>query len=220
MSMKDGLLQSQKNEVFLAIREAGMDPAQFKLHERADFYPQLVHEPSRYSFAFGPDYASFNPGSETQSQVVNKLNWTGKLSILRLWFTYMQREIEAPDLWGSLAEERELMGAEPTEAVNTPFSKEEQGKIRLAVDEIRAYITKAQSLSEDNLRRVNVKLDYLIDASEHLGRVHWKDIFVSTLIGIAWQLALPAPGFRDLLSFAWQILRQVLGSVLSPPLLH
>ena len=66
------LLQSQKNEVFLLIKEAGMDPAQFKPKEDRDFYPKLLHEPSAYSFTFGDDYVAFEPGAETVSQLVNK----------------------------------------------------------------------------------------------------------------------------------------------------
>jgi hypothetical protein len=133
----------------------------------------------------------------------------------------MQREISALDLWGSIAEEQSLLDAsEPSTNANTPFTETEQKQIKLALEELRAYITETQTLSLESALRVNAKLDYRISASKQLGRIHWKDIFVSTLIGIAWQLSLPAPGFHDLFSFAWQIFRRLLGTVLSPPLLH
>ena len=52
------------------------------------------------------------------------------------------------------------------------------------------------------------------------GVLYWKDIFISTVIGIAWQLALPASGFHDMFRFAGQILRHVLSPLTSLPLIH
>jgi hypothetical protein len=114
------------------------------------------------------------------------------------WLGNLKREIVAPDLCGSLAAERSLLdSSEPSTNANTPFTETEQKQIKVAVEELRAYIAKTQTLSEESALTVNAKLDYLISASKQLGRIHWKDIFVSTLIGIAWQLALPGPDFHD-----------------------
>ena len=140
--------------------------------------------------------------------------------MLGFWLEYLKREVEAPDLWASLAQEQEMLGVEPAEAVNTPFNAEEQAQIKQGVDQLRSYLTDTYSLAGENLRVVNAKLDYLIGASKELGRVHWKDIFISTVISIAWQLALPAPGFHDMFRFAGQILRHVLGPLTSLPLIH
>ena len=109
---------------------------------------------------------------------------------------------------------------EPSSDANTPFSETEQRQIEVAVEELRAYITKTHSVGEESFRKINAKLDYLISAAKQLGRIHWKDILVSTLIGIAWQLSLPVTDFHDFISFSAQIFRQLLGYVTSPHLLH
>lgn len=133
----------------------------------------------------------------------------------------LKREIDAPDLWRSLAEERAFLdSSEPFADDNTQFTETERKQIKLGIEELRSYITKTQTLNEENARKVNARLDYLISASEQLGRIHWKDIFVGTLISIAWQLALPDPGFHDFISFGWRIFRHLFGYVASPHLLQ
>lgn len=129
--------------------------------------------------------------------------------------------MEAPDLWGSLAQERELLGSEPAEAVNTPFNADERSQIKRAIDEIRVYITTTYSLTDEPLRRVNAKLDYLIDASTRLGRIDWKNLFVGALFSLALQQLSPTgPGLRELVVTAGHLLRHILGGIISPPLLY
>ena len=66
------------------------------------------------------------PGSESIEQTDDNLIWAGKRAALRMWLGNIKREIDAPDLWASFSQEDELLSLEPTEAVNTPFSPEEQ----------------------------------------------------------------------------------------------
>ena len=47
----------------------------------------------------------------------------------------------APYLWASLPQENELLSIDPAEAVNTPFTADEQVQIKKTIEEIRAYIT-------------------------------------------------------------------------------
>jgi hypothetical protein len=213
------LLKSQMNDVFLLIKAAGLNPTEFawkeEEQERENEYGpsttvqlhRLVHKPSGYSLLFGELFLSYTPGSETKGDYVGRVNWAGKQEAVGKWLTYLKREIDTPDLWGSLADERGLLDFGSSTGDNSPFSEAEQIQIKLAVEAVRSYITKTQTLSEANLQNVNARLDYLIDASKQLGRIHWKDIFVSTLLAIAWQLALPAPDFHDLFSFAGRVLR-------------
>lgn len=222
------LLKSQKNEVFLLIQEAGLSPFEFGLEECTEenengvkFHShRLVHKPSTYALTFGEGFVTYSPGAKRPTSWEARPNWSGMLEAVQRWLGYLKREVEAPDLWAALAEEQELLHAETSEGLNTPFNAEEQAQIKQGVDQLRTYLTNTYSLAGENLRVVNAKLDYLIGASKELGRVHWKDIFVSTVIGIAWQLALPAPGFHDMFRFAGQILRHVLSPLTSLPLIH
>lgn len=77
------------------------------------------------------------------------------------------------------------------------------------------------SLSPEPLATVNRKLDYLIEASTRLGRIDWKNIFVGSLVGLALQQLIPAgPALGELFRVAGHLLRNVLGGLTSPPLLH
>jgi hypothetical protein len=215
------LLQSQRNDVLLTVRESGINPLEFQLLEEAHLYPKLVHTPSVFFYQFGTSHVVFSPGAETQQQEVDKLKWVGKLELLSIWLTYLQREINAPDLWASLAQERELLGAEPAGAVNTPFTADEQVHIKRTIEEIRVYITSTYSLAGEPLAKVNRKLDYLIDAATRLGRIDWKNIFVGALVSLILQQVIPSgSGFQELIGVAGHLLRHVLGGVMSLPLIH
>jgi len=228
------LLRTQKNDVLMAIREAGLDPLEFKFSEKEvthsdgslggvqrDLLHHLVHEPSGYGCLFGAYNLSFSPGDTSLHSSQTARDWAASVLAVSVWLKNLKREIGTPDLWGSLAQEGELLGAEPAEAVNTPFNADERAQIKRAIDEIRVYITTTYSLTDEPLRRVNAKLDYLTDASTRLGRIDWKNLFVGALISLAVQQLSPSgPGLRELIAAAGHLLRHVLGAVLSPPLLH
>ena len=227
------LLKTQKNEVLLLIQEAGFSPIEFGFEECTEeeedalgapielHFHRLVHQPSNYALLFGKGFVTYSPGANTQESWEARPNWSGMLDSVQRWLGYLKREVEAPDLWAALAEEQELLGAEPAEAVNTPFNAEEQVQVKRAIEEIRVYITATHTLEAEPLAEINRKLDYLIDASTRLGRKDWKIICVGILVTLAIpQLTPSGPGVRELFAIAWHLLRHVLGSVISPPLLH
>jgi hypothetical protein len=213
------LLQTQKNEVLLTVRQSGMNPLEFELVEQPNV--RLIHKPSKFLFIFGENAVTFSPGAEAQYQTIEKLNWAGKISMLEIWLGYLKREIHAPDLWSALAQEKELFSLEPAGEANAPFNADEQAQIKRAIDEISVYITTTYSLAGEPLAKVNRKLDYLIDASTRLGRIDWKNIFVGAIVGLVLEQLIPSgSGFQQLIGIAGHLLRHVLGGVISPPLLH
>jgi hypothetical protein len=226
------LLKSQKNEILVLIKQADLDPMEFDWEEREEtetyslgevthHFHRLIHKPSGYAALFGENFLSYSPGEQRPQQTENKLNWVGKREAVHHWLMYLKREIDAPDLWASLAQGRELLGAEPVGAVNTPFTADEQVQIKKTIEEIRVYITSTYSLASEPLAKVNRKLDYLIDASTRIGRIDWKNIFVGALLSLALQQLSPSgPGLRELFAAAGHLLRHVLGGVISPPLPH
>ena len=223
------LLRSQQNAVLLMIKESGLSRHEFELIDPykasprgTRFITRLVHIPSGFWFHFGERSVSFSPGKEAQQDDHTDQDvWNGKIWFVGRWLEFLKREIEAPDLWASLAQDQEMLGAEPPEAVNTPFSAEEQVQVKRAIEEIRVYISATYSLASEPLATVNRKLDYLIDASTRLGRIDWKNILVAALITLALERVIPSgPGLRELLGTAWHLLRHVLSGVISPPLLY
>jgi hypothetical protein len=123
--------------------------------------------------------------------------------------------------WGSTSSSTSDFENDPTEGDNSPFNAEEQVRVKLAVEEIRVYIRSTYSLPSEPLAKVNRKLDYLIDASTRIGRKDWTIMCVGILVSLAIpQLTPSGPGVRELFAVAWNLVRHVLGGVISPPLLH
>ena len=59
------------------------------------------------------------------------------MGYLQEWLGYVRQEHEAPDLWAALGEQRQLMVGESVE--NTPFTPEEQARIRAHLTEAKEY---------------------------------------------------------------------------------
>ena len=217
------LLRSQMNEVFREIQKAGFDPVQFTWEEHhageGEGLPvhRLVHQPSGFFFTFDISDVTYSPGYEARVETLEARDWLSKLSKVPVWLRHLKRETDAPDLWSTLSQEKELLTTESSDVGNTPFTTVERDRITLVVNEIRAYLITTDIPSGETFRSVNAKLDYLLDASIRLGRIHWKDIFVSTVIGIAVQLSLSGDQTHEFLRFTGQLLRQLLGPVLTLP---
>ena len=98
------LVVSQKDDVYRAVREAGLDPSEFRWtdHERFDgemfTSPTLVHKSSGYFYVFnseGSDHAAiFSPGASQRREAAKagiwetQLHWVGFSALARrLWAT-------------------------------------------------------------------------------------------------------------------------------------
>ena len=63
---------------------------------------------------------------------------------------------------------------------------------------IKQEIAKNYKLDAAQSVNINSKLDYLVDRSQKLGRIDWKNIFVATIINVAIILALNPQQARSL----------------------
>ena len=198
----------------MTIRKAGLNPLDFKFSEkemtqsdgsgslggvRMNLCHQVIHEPSGYGCLFAPYSVYFSPGDISLHANQRVLNWDQSISTVAAWLKNLKREIDSPDLWASLIQEMELLGLESSERLTRRLIWKSKLRSSELFDEIRVYITSTYCLAEEPLRRVHAKLDYLIDASTRVGRIDWKNIFVSSLIALALQqLSSTGPGLREL----------------------
>ena len=129
------ILNSQKNEVLLTIQDIGLDPSEFQWATWSSnqtkylMVSTVIHELTEYYFMFDfkdrKQFAEFSPGTEAQVEYDYPGSWTFQSVAVRKWLTSLKREIETPDLWAAIGEEKKLAEAASSfEIPNSPFTTE------------------------------------------------------------------------------------------------
>jgi hypothetical protein len=218
------LLKSQANEVFNALRTNGWNPADFEWQDTQGHasgqttISKLVHKSSGYYFTFdnggGNVYSNFTPGDERESGATDFGQFIGQLAGLVKWLSFVKREMEAPDLWGAISQESNLIDSATSDTDNTPFTADEKTYILSGLNEIKQHLLTAHKLDPE---LVEGRINYLIESSERLGRKDWKNLLLATLVSIIVAAALPSDAVRELFRFVGTVLRQILNS---PLVLH
>ena len=108
------------------------------------------------------------------------------------WLEEVKRDLETPDLWAELQREAKLLGAGSNAVTeNTPFTPEEQKEIAGRLKELAKYVRKIHLLSPAQMQVLDEKLEYLVDASDRLGRKDWLNTFIGVTLGYILSVALP-----------------------------
>jgi hypothetical protein len=186
----------QRNELYKAIESEHFDPTEFEFTE--NHTAATLEHPrssarltiSRY-IADGMNPVTDDPYWQVASRVAEGGEQHTYSSIEEVWkqvFQWLraikrllraiQVDEQTPDLWEELRKTRqisELMEGKE----NTPFSKEELARITEVVDEVMRHAKESYGLPEDQLRLLEAKLDYLIEAAPHSRRIDW----LNTAIG-------------------------------------
>lgn len=116
------MLRSQRNEVFRAIAEEGLDARQFEWErpspEEAGSLEILRHMPTGSYFGFRDNPAGwgyqYSPGVEHEEFGGLAGTWPYVMQAVRTWLAATRRETEQPDLWAELA------AAPDAEAIGRP----------------------------------------------------------------------------------------------------
>ncbi len=165
------LLKSKMNDVLLRIKAAKLHAEEFRFEEQketgkpefgpstTDLFHRVVHKPSGYYLKFDDFLVRYTPGETRLHEDERCTSWKEELQAVDNWLRNLVREVETPDLWAGLSQEEELLGPEPAEAENTPYTANEQVQIKKAIEEIRIYLISTHSLGPEPLATVNRKLD-------------------------------------------------------------
>ncbi len=222
------LLPSQRNKVLEAVRSAGFDASEFEWVEvetSLGEYPTKLQHTSGYYYSFQIKnaslwYASYTPGKQRpvgHSTVFR--DWDDHLKWIPTWLINLRREIDAPDLWGLLSQEKPLVeAASNPEVGNTPFSVDEQQYISAQLNEVREFLFKTHDPSEEHRKFVIARLNYLAKAAASQGRVDWLNIMIGTFVGIIAKMAMSSEAAHELLRFVTNALSQLFGGTpMLPP---
>ena len=118
------ILKSQRNEVFLAVKQSGFDPDAFDWRtwyvedSRTETHTTdvLLHLETEYYIQFdlgtdGEQLCRFSPGAGAIIETSIQGSWDLQMQYVRSWLENLKREITAPDLWESLSSESSLSAA-------------------------------------------------------------------------------------------------------------
>ena len=173
---KETLLQTQRNAVLSVLRQEGFEPSDFEWREAESSWsdswmvPVLVHRPSVYSYKFDiadeggikGHQAFYSPGGESPQVQPSRgfFEWKDHLEVISTeWLPNLKREIEAPDLWAAVSQEKQLVEAASSPKVeNTAFTKEELGYISTQLREIKEFLFRTQPLSPQQKIFVEVRI--------------------------------------------------------------
>jgi hypothetical protein len=213
------LSRTQKNEVFAAVTEVGFRPNDFALHTLEEKDTLLRHDASESFFRWGliekflgaearvHVYARIEQGEREHYQLPDG-TWP---ALLRGWLRRLKEELETPDLWAALEDNREAIEAARTDDENTPFTAEEQAEIVKQLAEVKAYAQTNCELSEGQMRVLGEQLDELAEAAGRLGRVDWRAIVYGVLLGDIVNGVLPPEAVRTILMMVLQAVAHLFG---------
>lgn len=123
---------------------------------------------------------------------------------LLIWARSLRDEINAPDLWGELRRERELLAQpnEAGEAENTPFTSEELARISKQIADLKTYLIESRELTQDQQLELETRLDYIERSAPRMGRIDWWNLLTGALLNLVLTGLIPPHVVQTLLILA------------------
>jgi hypothetical protein len=174
--------------------------------------------------SFGLHSVMFEPGEEAPAGYAPNRGWANVLELFNYWLRRIVEEIEAPDLWASLRADAQAVQPPRADAANTPFTADEQRQVREALSEFMRRVEERQLLTGRQLEDLSARMNYVAGAVDRLGRLDWKEIFISGLVGYMISQTLDPDTARALFHIGVSVLRPIFpelfgdpGPILLPP---
>ncbi len=165
----------------MVIEGYGLNPLEFEwLEEDSEEYidgegayfrvSRLRHRLTDYLCKFGGLRIEFSPGNADRVETgTHGAKWIAKLYAVDVWLAELRKEIDAPDLWATIGQERVLSTAASSAHIdNRPFTAVEQKVIGTKLDEIKAYLD-GQQFAADEASLINREIAYLRESAGRFG---------------------------------------------------
>lgn len=209
------LLKTQKNEVFMILRERGFEPANFSwvadyLEVSDALVSRLNYLDGKYYFQFKMYGESgecwFSPGQEMAVHREPAPFWMGQKNSVKFWSDYLKREIDAPDLWAEMEKYKTSVSiALPEKLLNEPIPANEAEKISEQLSSLADKIEKQFELTNEQNQFVRSKLNYLAEAAKRQRSMDWAHTLIGVSVTIAMGLALAPDQAKEL----WELMRRL-----------
>lgn len=233
-----------RNALLTALREANIDPREFRLEDEETNEHHLIHlllgnSPLRftvklyYSFgrrSFAVRRTHYMRGFPSPSYDLGRFfivkDFEEVVASLKQWLDsaakpYLEDKFEVeedsmlPDLWAEL-DLPSRSAAEPEVQQNVLFSPEEQKQIADALKRLEEEVQNKGLLDEKQFKLLQERTEYLTKASKRLGRRDWLMATAGALIELTVEAGLKSEAARELLQMAGEALRWITHH---PPLL-
>lgn len=209
MSRGSMLLPTQKNAVFLAIEKRGLDPRSFVWGIATGQWASTTYKADHLGYSNGPFFFQFappslpkqhqfvvaSPGRDTASERRPASSWESQLWEVERWLDALKREVEIPDLWDLLTQQRTQ--ALVLELENEAFVPAERQQIVRMLTEFRELLNTRTRLTELRLAAIDESLQYLKTASERLGKKDWANAALGVALNIIVGTAIPPELARE-----------------------
>ncbi len=199
--MDNLILNSQKKEVFDLITQFDLEPANFFWDEENSTYDYSLNVSClrfadsifffKFDFVKNSHYCIYSPAEDKIRVESHPGSWQLEVQYVIKWLSSLKREISIIDPWDEI--EKYIPGENvdfKSEGANEPFTFSQVEHITKSLNKLKEEIDKNYTLNQEQAAIVQSKLDYLIDRAKNIGRLDWKNIFVSTIINIAFILAM------------------------------
>jgi hypothetical protein len=186
------LTRIQRNEIFKAIGQSTLDPAECDLVAGDGIYEITHKSGSRVNISHvkssGPTGISWLymlkftvvDGPELPAAPLQDFDRAGVY--IRRWADEVKRITDAPDLWAEMQRSRELItDIQRTDFSNIPFTQSEQEQITAQLQEIKKQVKEQFALSNEQVERIEERLDEADEARKRTGRKDWLLLFSGTI---------------------------------------
>lgn len=211
------LLKSQQNELFDMIIEIGLSPSLFEIESandprrfRDDEVTAFKARGSQYFFMFalyhsGQHAVEFSPGNHTISEYYKSgPTWEDQKQLFGNWLSYLKRELIQPDKWADMLKYGQSVALVLDSSEEWHFSDQEVQEIIAASEFAKARAALLLDLSNDQIKLIGERLDYICEKTKSLSKLDWKNIMAGALVGLMVDLSL-SPQKASML---WEILRE------------
>jgi hypothetical protein len=191
----------KRNRIVEAIQTVGLDPRQFDL-EDDDGQVRIKHKWSPSCFFIRSNGMHYDVSYVVGDGIewpVSAYSWQTIPTRICSWLEEVKRDLETPDLWAEIQREVRLLGTASDDVTeNTPFTPDEQSEIAARLQALAEHAQQTYSLSATQMRALDVKLDYLVNAARRLGRKDWLNVCAGAILGYILSASLPPEVARDM----------------------
>jgi hypothetical protein len=223
---QEGLLPSQRLEVFEVATSQGFTRTQFEWHTTTSGYnnrteiDRLVIRDTGYFFDFDKQAVAtrllfrprYSPGLQHRIGTGMAGDWSVALGGVGPWLNNVRREMAITDPWTSAFSAGDALDDVPwDEEDNSPFSEAEVAAIEARIVVVKHFFA-SREVPPAEAEAIERKLDYLVEASRRTGRLDWKNIATTTILSTGLAGALGAEQTRQIFEFVVGLAQRLLQS--------